>query len=97
MAYTPYDKETIAVTDGGVSTLDGTIVGAGATRCLITCETDTVLFYVNGSTPTTTSGHELYPMDQMELVGSTELTNAKFICPAGRTASLVVTYYSGTA
>lgn len=81
---------TVDSTTGGVL-LDAAKVKA-ADRALITVETADIRFYVDGTKPTATVGHQAFPGDQIELHNPTELKNFRAIRVTGTSATARVSY-----
>lgn len=63
------------------------------TRALIQCQDANVRYWLDGSTPTTTSGYVLYRGEYLELHSATELENFKAIRDDSTDAVLAVSYY----
>lgn len=58
----------------------------------IQCETAQCRYFYDGSTPTSTSGFILNPMDTLRVKGYSNLNNLKFIRTGATSAKLTVCY-----
>jgi hypothetical protein len=84
-------KEELAISTVA-KTLTAAVYGT-YTRALIQCQDADVRFWLDGSTPTTTSGHTLTSGSYLELHGTVELTNFKAIRDGSVDALLAVSYF----
>lgn len=84
-------KESLTVSSTA-KTLTSAVYGT-YTRALIQCQDANIRFWLDGSTPDTSTGHVLYKGEWMELHGSTELTNFKAIRDDSTDAVLAVSYF----
>ncbi len=75
-----------------------TAIPAGVNRAVVDVDLVAgvaVRFWLDGSTPTSTTGHFVAPGDQVALENGNEVVNAKFIESGGSGAVLQVTFFSG--
>ena len=86
--YGTSESLTVSGTAGGFTT--ATI--AGKQSAIITCEVAVVRFWLDGSTPTATAGHELFPGDVLKLDSFVTMTDASFIRRNGTSATLRCSY-----
>jgi hypothetical protein len=66
--------------------------GEKAKRALITCEDAQIRYTYDGTTPTSTVGHILNPMDTLVLTGSDNISNFKAIRKGSTDGKISVTY-----
>jgi hypothetical protein len=64
-----------------------------AHKVLITTETDKVRFRLDGTDPTSATGHELAAGDSLEVAGFSNLSKLRFIRSGAADATLRVTFY----
>lgn len=62
-------------------------------KALITVETDLVRFRIDGTNPTSSTGHQLSAGDSLEISGFQNLTNIRFIRSGAADATIRITYY----
>lgn len=90
-----YDREDITVdnTSGGVS-LDATILATEPRpkRAYITVEDAQIRFTYDGTSPTSSLGHILNPMDSLYIEGVGNMSLFRAIRTGGTSGSLCVTY-----
>ena len=75
-------------------TLTATVGLNNAHRAVITCETNPIRFRYDGTNPTSTVGHILYPADKLILEGRVNISNFSAIRASTATddAVLMITY-----
>lgn len=78
--------ESLTVADSSVGFTAATIVDR--TKALVTVETAAVRFRLDGTAPTSSVGHILYPDDVLELDSEDQLTNIRFIRRDATSATL---------
>lgn len=88
MAVHAYESVTVAGTSTALTAATYTV----ASGAMITCETATVRFRLDGTAPTATVGHELHPGDVLHLSSNDEVTRARFIRRDSTSATLRATY-----
>ncbi len=88
MGLTTHESLTVTGTAGGLTL--ATVRAAGEDHAVITVETATIRFAVDGTTATATVGHVASPGDVITLDSSAELTNFSAIRTTGTSATLKV-------
>lgn len=94
LAYAQFSYQSITVGGSSVSTLAAATYGSGVRKCLITCETNSVRFTLDGTQVPTSAGigHLLYP-GQALILDKYEIPKFKAVRASGTNAVLKVTYY----
>ena len=84
-------KERLSVTTAAAV---GFAALLGAARvAVVTVDTDKIRYWVDGSTPTSTQGHEVAAGGSFELVGRDTLRNFRAIGSGAATAILEISYF----
>ena len=86
-------KESITVSTVAKTLTSGTY--GNNSRAFIQCQGANVRYWLDGSTPTTSSGHILYVGDTLTLHTAVELANFKAIRDDSTDAVLAVSYFKG--
>lgn len=84
-----------ALSTGNYFPQTGVSKGNMADRALISIETSTIYWKVNGSSPATACGHFLIAGDFLELDDPAQMLNFKFMNNGTATAYVHVTYFGG--
>jgi hypothetical protein len=93
--YTAFAQEEITVGTVAVGLTSDTYAPTGATpaqEAEITVDTNKIRYWKDGSTPTSSSGHEAYSTDVIKLKTATEVQNFKAIRSGSSDATIKVTY-----
>lgn len=91
--FIPYDFETITVANTAIGlTAAKLITAAKPKKVLITVETATCRYRMDGTDPTDTVGHFVVPTQSIVLEGHTQLKNFKAIRTGTTSAVMQVTY-----
>ncbi len=86
------DKESITVTSASIGLTAATL--AGKIFAHITCESNPVRFWLDGSTPSATVGHRLETGGVLDLDSAHQLANVRFFA-VGADATLRVSFAEG--
>ena len=93
--YNPVDFETLTIdnTVGGIP-LTSTKVNTTPPRkkAFITCESAQLRYTLNGTSPTSSTGHLMNPMDGLTLEGYYQMNNFRAIRVGSTSATIQVTY-----
>ena len=91
--YTQHESLTVDSSAGGIALTAATI--AGKSKALLTVETASCRFTVDGTAPTTTVGHLAQPGDVIRLESESELTKFRAIRDGSVSATIKASYGAG--
>ena len=90
--YEAYDKETITVGSTAVGFTSSKISNCKIAFCTLDPDGGAIRFWIDGSTPTSTSGHYVAPGGNITIAGPNNISNFKAIKAGTRDGVLQVTY-----
>jgi len=90
--YDAYDKETITVGSTAVGFTSSKITNCKVAFCTLDTGGGAIRYWIDGSTPTATSGHYVAAGDSFTIIGTNNIRNFKAIRVGADDGTLQVTY-----